>query len=73
MVMRKIGTLMSAVIGVAPKKMSYAEKQKITPKFQRDCNSLNVLMLFAMRETIDQEIILVRLNSKGEVDLTGSF
>lgn len=69
----KIGTLMSAVIGVAPKKMSYAEKQKITPKFQRDCNSLNVLDAICHERDHRPGNYFVRLNSKGEVDSLEAF
>lgn len=69
----KIGTLMSAVNGIAPKKMLYAEKQKITPKFQRDCNSLNVLDAICHERDHRPGNYFVRLNSNGEVDSLEAF
>lgn len=69
----KIGTLMSAVNGIAPKKMLYAEKQKITPKFQRDCNSLNVLNAICHERDHRPGNYFVRLNSNGEVDSLEAF
>ena len=69
----KIGTLMSAVNGIAPKKMLYAEKQKITPKFQRDCNSLNVLDAICHERDQRPGNYFVRLNSNGEVDSLEAF
>ena len=69
----KLGTLMSAVNGIAPKKMLYAEKQKITPKFQRDCNSLNVLDAICHERDHRPGNYFVRLNSNGEVDSLEAF